>query len=112
MIRFISFPISFSSLRRDLDFEYPGNSAQGTGFANLITELRASFDALASKKGDSTPYQISVIHNYLTDLLRFTYSSMQAAVSAGAANYANLVVPQMNTALTYWNLMVRTVLLL
>ena len=90
-----------------MDFEYPSNSALGAGFADLITELRASFDALATKKGDNTPYQISVTRVH-TDLLHFTDLSTQAAVSAGAPNYANLVVPQMNTALTYWNLMVST----
>ncbi|KAJ7058105.1 glycosyl hydrolases family 18-domain-containing protein [Mycena amicta] len=71
----------------DLDFEYPSTAAQGQGFADLFTALRTAFDALAAKKGDTTPYQIS------------------AAVSAGPANYANLVVPQMNSALTFWNLM-------
>lgn len=29
----------------------------------------------------------------------------QAAVAAGAENYANLVIPQMDKALSYWNLM-------
>ncbi len=77
-----------SRLSSDLDFEYPSNSAQGQGFADLFTELRTAFDNLASSKGDSTPYILS------------------AAVSAGPANYANLVVPQMNSALTFWNLMV------
>ncbi|KAK7052395.1 glycoside hydrolase superfamily [Favolaschia claudopus] len=71
----------------DLDFEYPANAAQGQGFADLLTALRTAFDSLASRKGDSTPYQIT------------------AAVSAGPANYANLVVPQMEKALTFWNLM-------
>ncbi|KAJ7267504.1 glycoside hydrolase superfamily [Mycena rebaudengoi] len=71
----------------DLDFEYPANAQQGQGFADLFTALRSAFDSLAARKGDTTPYQIS------------------AAVSAGAANYANLVVPQMNSVLTFWNLM-------
>lgn len=71
----------------DLDFEYPANAAEGQGFADLFTELRTAFDNLANSKGDSTPYQLS------------------AAVAAGPNNYANLVVPQMNAALTYWNLM-------
>ncbi|KAJ7705307.1 glycoside hydrolase superfamily [Mycena rosella] len=71
----------------DLDFEYPANAAEGQGFADLFTALRTAFDALAAKKGDATPYELTV------------------AVSAGAANYANLVVPQMDKALTFWNLM-------
>ncbi|KAJ7635665.1 glycoside hydrolase superfamily [Mycena polygramma] len=71
----------------DLDFEYPATAAQGQGFANLFTELRTAFDALAASKGDAETYQLT------------------AAVSAGAANYANLVVPQMDKALTFWNLM-------
>ncbi|KAJ3484930.1 hypothetical protein NLJ89_g11943 [Agrocybe chaxingu] len=32
-------------------------------------------------------------------------SSATAAVAAGAANYANLKVPQMNAAMDFWNLM-------
>ncbi|KAJ7618307.1 glycoside hydrolase superfamily [Mycena polygramma] len=71
----------------DLDFEYPATAAQGQGFADLFTELRTAFDALAASKGDAETYQLT------------------AAVSAGAANYANLVVPQMDKALTFWNLM-------
>ncbi|KAF9479509.1 hypothetical protein BDN70DRAFT_806951 [Pholiota conissans] len=71
----------------DIDFEYPSNSAQGQGLADLMTALRTAFNNLASQKGDSTPYLLT------------------AAVAAGAANYANLVVPQMNSALSFWNLM-------
>ena len=44
----------------DIDFEYPSNTAQGQGFADLLTELRASFDDLAVNNGDSVPYQITV----------------------------------------------------
>lgn len=71
----------------DIDFEYPSNAAEGQGFADLLTELRTAFDNLAASKGDTTPYQLS------------------AAVSAGPNNYANLVIPQMDKALTHWNLM-------
>ena len=86
----LCFPLIIAhGLRRDLDFEYPVNSAQGQGFADLVTELRIAFTELQSKKGDTVPYQIT------------------AAVSAGPANYQFLVVSQMNTAMSYWNLMVR-----
>ncbi|GJJ12346.1 hypothetical protein Clacol_006587 [Clathrus columnatus] len=71
----------------DLDFEYPSSSAQGTGFASLITELRTAFNQLAERKGDTVPYQITV------------------AVSAGTANNEFLVVPTMDAAVSYWNLM-------
>jgi chitinase len=74
----------------DLDFEYPANSQQGQGLADLLTSLRSAFNNLASSNGDSTPYLIT------------------AAVAAGSENYANYVVSQMNSALSYWNLMVRT----
>jgi hypothetical protein len=46
--------------RSDFDFEFPASPAQGHAFANLITELRTAFTALQIKKGDATPYQISV----------------------------------------------------
>ncbi|TDL20581.1 hypothetical protein BD410DRAFT_725659 [Rickenella mellea] len=71
----------------DIDFEYPTAGAQAQGFATLLTSLRTAFNQLAAKKGDSVPYQLT------------------AAVPAGYPNYVNLVVPQMNAALTYWNLM-------
>ncbi|KAI0090629.1 glycoside hydrolase superfamily [Irpex rosettiformis] len=74
----------------DLDFEYPSSAAQGQGFADLVTALRSAFDSYATKKGDTVPY------------------SLTAAVSAGAANYQYLVVPQMDKALTFWNLMALT----
>ncbi|KAF8154682.1 glycoside hydrolase family 18 protein [Crassisporium funariophilum] len=71
----------------DIDFEYPATSAQGQGLADLVTSLRVAFDGLASKKGDKVPYLIT------------------AAVAAGPLNYANLKVPQMNSAMNFWNVM-------
>ncbi|KIY47749.1 glycoside hydrolase family 18 protein [Fistulina hepatica ATCC 64428] len=71
----------------DIDYEYPASTDQGQGFADLLTELRTAFDELATNKSDTVPYQITV------------------AVSAGSANYEYLVVPQMDEAVTYWNLM-------
>lgn len=72
----------------DIDYEYPTTTDLGEGFAALYTSLRKAFDDLQTQKGDSTPYLLT------------------AAVSAGAANYAYLDVPQMDAALDYWNLMV------
>ena len=83
-----SFNQSSNEPRSDIDFEYPSNSAQGQGFADLMTSLRIAFDNLATSKGDTTPYLLT------------------AAVAAGPANYANLVVPQMDAAINFWNLMV------
>ncbi|EGN94371.1 glycoside hydrolase family 18 protein [Serpula lacrymans var. lacrymans S7.3] len=71
----------------DLDFEYPSNSAEGQGFADLLTALRTAFSQLETSNGDTVPYELT------------------AAVSAGAPNYAYYVVPQMDQALSYWNLM-------
>ena len=67
----------------DIDFEYPSSTAQGQGFADLLTALRTAFDQLQSSKGDATPY-------YLT-----------AAVSAGESGYEYLVVPQMDKVRVY-----------
>jgi hypothetical protein len=51
----------------DFDFEYPSSTTQGQGFANLITELRTAFTALQARKGDTTPYSISVrIHAFIS----------------------------------------------
>ncbi|PPQ84685.1 hypothetical protein CVT25_014216 [Psilocybe cyanescens] len=71
----------------DIDFEYPANTDQGQGLAQLMTALRTAFDNLAAQKGDKTTYLLT------------------AAVAAGPANYAFLQVPQMNAALSFWNLM-------
>ncbi|KAG8779938.1 hypothetical protein FRC12_023687, partial [Ceratobasidium sp. 428] len=71
----------------DIDYEYPETPEQATGFVSLLSELRAGLDAHAKKKGETNPYQLS------------------AAVPAGADNYQNLLVSQMNPYLTLWNLM-------
>ncbi|KAH9994631.1 glycoside hydrolase family 18 and carbohydrate-binding module family 5 protein [Russula vinacea] len=71
----------------DIDFEYPNSIAQGRGFANLLTDLRMAGDALAKGNRDTTSYQLTV------------------AVPAGSENYASLRVSQMDSALSYWNLM-------
>ncbi|KAI1798302.1 glycoside hydrolase superfamily [Ganoderma leucocontextum] len=71
----------------DIDFEFPSTDALGSGFASLVSELRTAFDNLQTKKGDSTPYLIT------------------AATSAGQPNYEHMKFPQMNEALTFWNLM-------
>lgn len=44
----------------DIDFEYPSSTAQGQGFADLLTALRTAFDALAAKKGDPNTYLLTV----------------------------------------------------
>jgi hypothetical protein len=77
-------------LYSDLDYEYPGTSAQGQGLADLVTSLRTALTQLASRKGDTVPYLIT------------------AAVGAGPQGYSNLKVSQMNAAMDYWNLMVRS----
>ncbi|KAI0816864.1 glycosyl hydrolases family 18-domain-containing protein [Trametes gibbosa] len=71
----------------DIDFEYPNSDALASGFADLLTSLRTAFDNLQKQKGDNVPYQLT------------------AAVPAGSDNYAFLRVPEMNAALSYWNLM-------
>ncbi|KAF8634067.1 hypothetical protein AX17_004330, partial [Amanita inopinata Kibby_2008] len=71
----------------DIDFEFPTTTDLGQGLADLVTGLRTALDQLAARKGDSVPYLIT------------------AAVSAGPNNYANLRVPQMDDALSYWDVM-------
>ena len=44
----------------DIDFEFPDTDARGTGLASLMTELRTAFDDLQKKKGDATPYILTV----------------------------------------------------
>ncbi|QRV78423.1 chitinase [Ceratobasidium sp. AG-Ba] len=71
----------------DIDYEYPETPEQAAGYVSLLKELRTALDAHAKKKGETNPYQLS------------------AAVPAGADNYQNLLVSQMNPYLTMWNLM-------
>ncbi|KAF6760385.1 glycoside hydrolase family 18 protein [Ephemerocybe angulata] len=71
----------------DIDFEYPSDSAQGQGLADLVTLLRAGLTKLSVLKKDATPYLIT------------------AAVGAGPSGYSNLNIPQLNRDLDYWNLM-------
>ena len=88
----------------DIDYEYPANAAQGQGFADLLTSLRSAFDELAQQNGDTVPYQLTVCPSVDYRSSAGLTLSLQAAVAAGSANYANLVVPQMNSALSFLNL--------
>ncbi|KAG8710853.1 hypothetical protein FRC11_004048 [Ceratobasidium sp. 423] len=70
----------------DIDWEYP-TGEQGDAFVALLKETRAGLDAHAQSKGDTVPYELN------------------AAVPAGAQNYQNLKVKEMDEYLTYWALM-------
>lgn len=91
----------------DIDFEYPSDSAQGQGFADLLTSLRSAMDSLSQSNGDTEPYllTVSIYSPPVFFCMLLMLLSFQAAVAAGAENYANLVIPQMDKALSYWNLM-------
>ncbi|KAH8923667.1 carbohydrate-binding module family 5 protein [Atractiella rhizophila] len=71
----------------DIDYEYPTSTAQGQGFADLLTELRTALNSHAAAKGDSVPYLLT------------------AAVGAGPSGYTYLNIAQMSTALDFINLM-------
>ncbi|KAF8706593.1 glycosyl hydrolase 18 family, partial [Rhizoctonia solani] len=71
----------------DIDWEYPAAGEQAEGFVALLKETRAGLDAHAKSKGDTVPYQLN------------------AAVPAGAQNYQNLKVKDMDKYLNYWTLM-------
>lgn len=63
------YPIAEKRFFSDLDFEYPSDSSQGSGFASLITQLRTGLDQLAANKGDKVPYQITVSKQAKEDFL-------------------------------------------
>ncbi|GAB1523456.1 Chitinase 4 [Rhizoctonia solani] len=71
----------------DIDWEYPAAGEQAEAFVALLKETRAGLDAHAKSKGDTVPYQLN------------------AAVPAGAQNYQNLKVKDMDKYLNYWTLM-------
>ena len=90
----------------DVDFEYPGNNDEANGFASLLTETRAGLDQLASRKGDSVPYVLSVRVLSLNFAPNDADDGVQIAVSAVPYYYQNLNIRQMDSALDFWNLMV------
>jgi GH18 family chitinase len=45
----------------DIDYEYPETPEQASGYVSLLSELRSALDAHAKRKGESNPYQLSVI---------------------------------------------------
>lgn len=53
----------------DIDFEYPSSTAQGQGFASLLTSLRTGFTSYAQSKGDTVPYVITVSRSERRDLV-------------------------------------------
>ena len=81
----------------DIDYEYPSTTAQGQGFADLVTSLRSALDSYASNKGDATPYIITV--RYRSNRLRLHWkllTNAKAAVSAKTYAQKYLNVPQMD----------------
>ncbi|CAE6468619.1 hypothetical protein ACGC1H_004182 [Rhizoctonia solani] len=71
----------------DIDWEYPAAGKQAKAFVALLKETRAGLDAHAKSKGDKVPYELN------------------AGTPAGAQNYQNLRVKEMNKYVTYWNLL-------
>ncbi|KAJ6616452.1 glycoside hydrolase [Mycena sp. CBHHK59/15] len=71
----------------DIDMEFPKTASQGQNLADLSGELRAAFKKLEQANGNASHYQLS------------------AAVSAGVDNSAYLVIPKMDKALDFWNIM-------
>ena len=43
-----------------IDYEFPDTNARGAGLASLVTELRSALNDLQKKKGDATPYLVTV----------------------------------------------------
>ncbi|CAE6375058.1 unnamed protein product [Rhizoctonia solani] len=70
----------------DIDWEYPAGE-QAEAFVALLKETHAGLKAHAKNKGDKIPYELN------------------AAVPAGAQNYQNLKVKEMDKYLSYWALM-------
>jgi hypothetical protein len=59
-----SFSMLNTSLRRDIDFEYPANEAEGWDFLDLVTSVRNAFDELSTANGDTTPYELTVSSDF------------------------------------------------
>ncbi|SJK97268.1 related to class V chitinase ChiB1 [Armillaria ostoyae] len=70
----------------DVDYEYPQNDAQASGYVHLLRELRAALDAHAQGRGG----------------YRFLLS---IAAPCGQDNYRKLHIREMDASLDLWNLM-------
>ena len=44
----------------DIDWEFPSTNAEGSNFATLLSSLRTALNNLATRKGDTVPYLITV----------------------------------------------------
>lgn len=90
---------------RDIDFEYPETKDDATAFTSLLTDMRTALNQLASRKGDSVPYVLSVRVLSLDFALNDADDGVQIAVSAVPYYYQNLNIRQIDAVLDFWNLM-------
>jgi len=71
----------------DVDYEYPQNDAQATGYVSLLRELRAALDQHARHKRADYRFLLTI------------------AAPCGPENYQKLHVREMVPLLDFWNLM-------
>jgi chitinase len=90
----------------DIDYEFPTNDAQASGYVNLLHELRRALDEHATKKKTNYRFPLTVRtgRGYIKVKL-FILIIFQIAAPCGADNYKKLHVAKMNEVLDFWNLM-------
>ncbi|KAF8748481.1 Glycosyltransferase family 1 protein [Rhizoctonia solani] len=71
----------------DVDYEFPQNDEQARGYVSLLRELRLGLDAHAQKKGTDYHFALTI------------------AAPCGPSHYEKLHAREMDSYLTFWNLM-------
>lgn len=91
----------------DVDYEYPTDDKQASGYTALLKELRAALDKRAAQKGSGCKFLLSVsnVRETFASSHMLTHFISKIAAPCGPEHYKKLQVSEMDKSLDFWNLM-------
>lgn len=89
----------------DIDYEYPQNEIQASGYVELLRELRLGLDDYARRKGADYKFLLTVRRPRFIRICLGLISPPQIAAPCGPDNYKKLFIREMDQYLDFWNMM-------